>query len=419
MRHLILPLLLLLSWQNLHSQSIDIITTKNGDSYEGYISRQIPGKELTVFSFKSIITVSRHDVDLARKHKVMLGDLSPEYQMVFPGLEDDAYVDIADVTIERSNGKLLTFKSSAILEEGEDVKFASFSRYPFDLKWSEIWMSEKVPYDLKENQGFIDKIILQDAKIIEGQFLGQNLSTGILKFKSEEGSVMSFRKSEVQAIRFESRNPDVDVWTQLPYCDKVICEDGSTICGFIQSKVFGKYITILNHTNGESTNVRISDIVSYEKYPNVNYEKPKENVIEEELADLYLNGISYPTTKLHRKHSFFIVGTCVDSLRFVSRVNNNVVIKYKANARTGLVRLAKTKLKKEKIFGMSGISLRKKSTDLWPVFSKKDILSGRDINFQSNDGDYIVADITFCNPGVYVLWIEGSDTCVPLNIKSY
>ena len=60
----------------------------------------------------------------------MLGDLPAEYQALFPDLEGDSYVEIADVTVQKDNGKLLTFKNSILLEEGEDVKFTSFAKHP-------------------------------------------------------------------------------------------------------------------------------------------------------------------------------------------------------------------------------------------------------------------------------------------------
>ena len=419
MRKLIIPLILSFLLADLHAQPVDVISTKSGDVYEGYISRQVPGKDLTIFSFKSTLTVSKHDVELARRHKEMLGDLPAEYQPLFPDLEGDSYVEIADVTVQKDNGKLLTFKNSILLEEGEDVKFTSFAKHPFDLKWSEIGLSDKVPYDFSQPTGIRDQFMLSDARVLEGQFLGQNLASGLMRFRTLDGSIMSFRRSEVQAVRFEPVDKDSEIWTQTPYCDRVILKNGMTLTGFIQSKVFGKYITFLSQGSDEAKEVSVYDIVTYEKFPNVLYEKPQIILPEEKLADLYLNGISYPVSQLLNKKSSFIVDTCVDSLKFVSKVGQNVVLKYKASARTSEVRLAKAKLKKEKVFGLYGVSFKKKRTELWPRFTSRDIMDGQWINIQSNDGEYIVADITFMEPGVYVLWIEGSDRCVPFNIKSY
>ena len=418
MKRLILTLFALLIVFVAHAQTSDIITTKTGDTYEGYISRQIPGKELTIHSNKTTLTVAKYDAEVTRKRESMLGDLPEEYVSLFPNLADDSSVKIADIIVTQSDGGRLLFKNSVIIEEGEDIKFASFSEHPFDLKWSLVSASEKVPVDFSKQTGIIDKLILPDAEILEGQLIGQNLVTGLFKFRTKDGGIMSLKKSEVQAIRFEPIDQEQEIWTQTPFLDRVLLKNGSSIEGFIQSKVFGNHITLLSKSSGEVLNIKVQDISSYEKYPNTLYKEPEEVIHQEILADLYINGISSPMRNLERNKSSFYVSVPVDSLTSL-KTNKNIVIKFKAKTRTNEVKLAKTKLKKERVFGLSGSSINKRGTELWPVFSKSDIVVENGMNFQSNDGEYIVVDITFAEPGVYVIWVEDSNVCIPLNVKSY
>ena len=212
-------------------------------------------------------------------------------------------------------------------------------------------------------------------------------------------------------------HPEENLWLRIPYCDKVILKDGSFEEGFIVSKVFGQSIEMQQSNSDLRREIPIGEIEAYEKYRNPLYEvaeRPKE---EEILADLYINGLSFPKQRLEQQRGSYCVKTSADSLKAVVNACENVVIKYKGSARTSQIVVVKARLEKEKVLGLTGLNLKKKGTELWPVFKKTDILPSPDINFQSNDGEYIVADITFDTPGVYVLWIQGREDCVAIQVK--
>ena len=402
------------SWAS--AQRVDIITTRKGDIYEGYISRQIPGKSLTIQSTRTTMTVASNDAEKTRVHKEMLGDLPAEYIALFPLVQDDSFVEIADIKLIDSVGRELVFRESAILEDGEDIRFVSFAPTSFDLKWSELKTAGKVPYDFTDPESFCDRLTLPSGESIDGQLMEQNLYTGILKFRPLEGAVKTFRKSGVLSVRSGLHNHDDNIWTRLPYCDRVICKDGTSEDGFIVSKVFGASVTVQQYNSDIRKDIPINTIVSYEKYPNPAY-VPSDRVEEEEvLSDLYINGISCTKEQVVRDRGTYMVNTSADSLKNRARVNENIVIKYKAVARTSQFVVAKTKLVKEKVLGLTGLKFKNKGTELWPVFTASDVMQDVDMNFQYNDGEYIVADLSFNSPGVYVLWLRGKEECVAIKV---
>ena len=242
--------------------------------------------------------------------------------------------------------------------------------------------------------------------------LEQNLRSGILKFRETNGRITTFHKTGVQAIRFEPADPEADIWEQIPYCDKIYLKDGSSQEGFITSKLFGKTVELLQYNSTDTETIQVKDIASYEKYKNPlfqqKYEIPE---FVERYADLYVNGESRHVCNLRREKNNFSVTNEVDSLKVRINAGERVVVKYRANARTSSFLVAKAKLAKEKVYGLSGLKVNNKGTELHPVFSTSDIISNPDINFQANEGGFIVADLILSTAGAYVFFINGSDRC--------
>ena len=401
------------------AQPTDVIVTRNGSVYEGYISSQIPGKRLTVCSSRTTMTVPRLDAKITRSVDEMLGDLPDEYAALFPLLNDEDYVECADIVVIDKDGRDIEFNNSVILESGEEIKFVSFSTHSIDLNWSEIKLSSKVPYDLGSKYGIKDVLYFPSAERVEGQFMGQNLLNGMMTFRDSNGKVTVYRKSAVQALRFEIIDKSKDFWVQVPYCDKVLLKNGTSVDGFIVSKIFGKSVSLMNYNSEISTDIPVSDIVSYEKYPNPQFEPLVEKEVETVSPDLIVNGevCDFQVLYSNPEKSAYWVAIPKDSISLQIKKGDKTVIEFKESTRTSKVRIACPDLTKEKIFSVKGLKVKKTETKYWPTFTTSEFVVDADINFQSNDNEYIVADIVFDKPGVYVLFVEGSEKCVAVNVK--
>lgn len=411
-KYQILTLLLILLPLSSMAQRTDIIVTREGNKYEGYLAKQIPNKSITIVSSKTTMTVAQKDAEIMNRREIMLGDLPEECLALFPLLQDETYVECADIAVEDWDGRKIVFQKSVILEKGENLSFVSFEPQAFELDWSQLKTSSKVPYDFTKTMGFRDHLILPDARILEGQLMEQNLRSGILKFRETDGKVTSFHKSNVQAIRYEPADPEADIWEQVPYCDKLNLKDGSTLDGFITSKLFGKTVEIALYNSSIFETVQVKDIESYEKYKNPLFKQKYETPgFVERYADLYVNGESRLVCNLMREKNNFFVMNEVDSLKVNVHAGERVVIKYRAEARTSRFRVARAKLSKEKVFGLSGLKVKNKGLEQHPFFSASDLIWDLDINFQANDGDFIVADFVLNPPGIYVFFIDGNDRC--------
>ena len=408
----ILMMLMILFPLGIKAQRTDVIVTRDGNKYEGYLAEQVPNKSVTIVSSRTTITVSSKDAELTRLTKKMLGDLSDEVIALFPLLPDEAYVESADIIVEDLDGREVVFRNSVILEKGEYLKFVSFEPQMFELEWSRLKTSSKTPYDFSKNVGVRDRLLLPNARLLEGQQMEYDLRSDMLKFRDIDGGVTNFHKSQVLSIRYEQADPEADIWEQIPYCDRVNLKDGSSRQGFIISKVFGVSVEIRLFNSSIEETIKVKDIKSYEKYKNPffqqKYEIPE---FVERSADLYVNGETRFVSELFKEKRSYSVSSEVDSLKTRVNAGERVVIKYRAEARTSLFRFAKAKLAQEKVYKVRGLKVKDKGLEQHPVFSESDVISNPDINFQANEGGYITADFVLEAPGIYVFFIKDSNRC--------
>ena len=399
------------------AQVVDVITTRNGDTYEGFIAKQIPGKELTVQSVKTTVTVAQRDAEITRSTMEMLATLPEEYTDALPGFRQEDYVECATVAVTDTDGREVIYHDCVILGKGEELRFVSFENRTYDLKWSDVKVSAKAPYDFSASSGIYDVLMLPSAETIEGQLVEQNLKTGVMSFKSRNGEVTTYRKSGVQALRIEPVDKDRSLWEQVPVCDRINRKGGSSVEGLIISKVFGKSVTVQNYNTDIIVDIPVSDIESYEKYVNPLYVAPV-YVPEDELHPaLYVNGEHINMEKLVKDADRYMVLASPDSVGLVLNAGSSVLIQIRAAARTGNLKVAKTGEVKEKNFSITGLKIKKKGIDLWPKFDRSDILNDLDINFQSNDGEYIICDFVIPEAGTYVVFIDGSEECAVFKAK--
>ena len=397
------------------AQRTDIIVTRDGNKYEGYLARQVPNKSVTIFSTRTTITVAQRDAEIINRRVVMLGDLPEECLSLFPLLSDEAYVEQADVvTVEGWDGRKIDYRKAVLLETGENLKFVSFAPQAFELDWSQLKSSSKVPYDFTRMIGFRDHLLFPSARIIEGQLMEQDLRSGILKFRQTDGAVTTYHKSNVQAVRYQPADPDANIWEQVPYCDKIYLRDSTSHEGLIISKLFGKTVEIQLFNSNLTETVPVTEIEAYEKFKNPLF-KQKYDIPEyvERYADLYVNGESRPVGELrHNKNKtkYFVLDEADSSKIFVN-ARERVVVKYRAESRTSRFLVAKARLTKEAIYGVSWLKVNNKGTELHPVFAPRDIIAKPDINFQANEGGFIVADFVLPTAGAYVFFVEGSEQC--------
>lgn len=394
------------------AQKVDIIVTKDGNRYEGYLAKQIPNKSITIVSSKTTMMVASKDAETSNIRKKQIADLSEEYGTLFPLLSEDAVIELADIAVEGLDGRKMTFHRAVILESGENLKFVCFEPKTIDFDWSQLKLSCKTPYDFGKPQSFCDRLILPDARILEGQMMEQDLRSGIIKFREKDGQVTSFHKNKVQAIRFFMEDSKADIWESIPYCDRINLKNGNSVDGFIVSKVFGQTVEIQHFNSSILETIRIGEVESYEKYKNPLFRlRQEEPESIEPAAELYVNGDARHVCELQKGRRSYSVTNEIDSLRIRVNVGASVVVKYRTGTENSHLQIAKARLAKDRIIRLRGLIIRNRETEFRPVFSESDYLINPDINFQANEEGYIVADFVLDSPGAYVFFVKGSKRC--------
>jgi hypothetical protein len=163
------------------------------------------------------------------------------------------------------------YENVLVLEQGSKYKLLSFEKRNFTFKWSDIVKTNKNESYYKNNPSIRDVVTLKNGKRYSGvvveQVIGQEL-----KIKHEKNSVETIRYADVMSIHTECLGDKADMWKQLPLLDKIELKDGTSLVGFISSRMFGKNILFLSKKSDVERIVDLKEIAKYHKIVNSQYE---------------------------------------------------------------------------------------------------------------------------------------------------
>lgn len=398
------------------AQNYEQIHTKDGSIYEGYITKQLPGQSITVFSVKTTRMIPDENVASRKTVKKAYNTMPEAYREAFPSEEPATDVEVSTLILKSG----AVYKSAIILESGLNLKVLTFDEGLTTLAWSDLAKTTRTPYVANAGKGLKDVIILSStAERVEGQVIEQNIARGTLIFKDSAGNVLNLKNSDVTAIRVEVLDEEASFWSQVPLCDRLLLKNGSKLEGLIVAKQFGKSVTI--KTSDDQKTLTLDKIAAYEKYLNPIYEAPVPEVVEEEpeevvvLADVYVDGKPSAFVKAIASGSDFALPMPTDSIPSTVKVGEEIVIEFVATTRTSSIRFAKSNVEKEKLYSLRKFKIQKVRTAFWPVFSHNDVVNNVDIDFRYNDTSRIELGAIFSVAGTYILFVEGDMTkCIPI-----
>lgn len=411
-----------LAIQILSAQNYERIYTVDGSEYEGYISKIVPGKQISVMTERSIKIVPESIV--TRKEvveSVPVYSLPDDCRLFFVNLSDSALVE--KVNIQTSLMK--SYKNVFVIESGVNLKLFSMEREKVDIFWSKLLKISKKIFDFTATSGYRDVILLSStAERFTGCIEEQHMKKGTIAFRDEQGRKMTVKNSEILATRIEPVSQEKSLFQQYPFID-VVNMEGRSFEGIIVAKQPGKSITV-RLSDGEEKVINTADIKSYEKRLNGSYEAPVKDVIDETPADLYINGIAmeYPKIKLmNGESSCYELVMSPDSITANFAVNENITVVMRASARTSQVRIVPAKFDDITTVITRGKQEKKvvKSHIVYFNTADMDIKDQKaDLNFESNGGESIKMDFRFFESGCYVLYINEAeiDKCMIFNVFS-
>ena len=271
MNRIFLLVALLLGAMPALGQSIEKIYVKNGSVYDGYISEQIPGKSISVYSESSLLCFKVSELSSVKNDNRMLSQL-PENAREFlrkEGIKDD-YVQVMSFVAHGER-----FDDTYVIgnDVKKQVKVACFTPRTFILKWGDLVKTVKTkPVD--PAYGIKEIVTLVDGARYEGTVYEQVIGQKVL-FVKQNGEKITLPMSDVLSIRSEKKNEKISFAEQTPLFDRLIMADGRIYDGFIQARVMNRKVKILNLSDSTVYDLPLAQIVKYQKYYNVKYKESK------------------------------------------------------------------------------------------------------------------------------------------------
>lgn len=243
-RLLYIVTLAILTLSPLRAQNVETVYCRDGSEYSGYISKQIPGTELTVNAVMARIVIPRDDIKEIRSTKIPVCCLTQGAKdyLVKNNLVNDGKVEVSTVTTDRS-----VYDEVVIVRENKNsVMLLSFARTTYKLPWGSVKRTSKSPcgYTLT------DEVLLNTGESLYGVITDQVLGSS-MTLKSGKGPV-NIRMSDVISVSTQlGPKEKKEIWDKIPLLDCLTMNNGVEYEGLIISRLLGRSITILLRSDGQ------------------------------------------------------------------------------------------------------------------------------------------------------------------------
>lgn len=260
-RLLYLVTLAVVSLSPLRAQNVETVYSKDGSEYSGYISKQIPGKCITINAVKALIVVPQNAVRDIHSTTIPDSCLTRTARSSLKAMKliNDGHVVVSTVTVDRD-----VYEDVVIVRNDKaGVRFLSFANAAYSLPWNLVRKTSKSP------DWYVpaDAVLLKSGEIVNGKIMDQIVGESMV-IKTNKGSVKT-NMSEVISIASQIEPKEKKaIWKKVPLIDCLTMLDGTEYEGFITSRLLGISITILLRSNGEERILPLKNIKAFRKVIN-------------------------------------------------------------------------------------------------------------------------------------------------------
>ena len=249
------------------AQDYETIYTTSGAIYKGYISEQVPGKEIFIYATDVILSLPNDGVNNIREEYRKVEELSFAAQRYFYDKGDSIYVKLLSL---RYNDEIYD-NVLKINQTSDSLFIRMFNTKTYILPWKSVLNVEKhVENDSKD--GLIDVITLKTGEVYSGKVINQVIGSDLTLQAPD--TILDIKLSSIEKIEVKSEDRNefsTDMLVLIPLLDRIVLKDNSILEGFIISRIMGKSINIFTFAKGECVEIPLSYIDSYQKTQNPIY----------------------------------------------------------------------------------------------------------------------------------------------------
>lgn len=249
------------------AQIIEEVHTKNGSKYSGYISEQLPGRHMAVYTESAYIVFNNDEVVDSRRDYYDFNRL--------PETSKELIREIADTTslyLTSFEYKGNRFEDLFVVEKSEKSLYAySLTPRTYYIPWGEITGTSKKPID-GASYGLRDVVTLKNGERIVGYIVDQDTAQGMTIAKTD-GSQQTVKVNDILSVLVEKLSDKHSIWEQAPLLDRIITTDDTMLEGLITSRIIGQNVNLLMKFSSEPQQIKVVNIKKYQKTRNSAYKK--------------------------------------------------------------------------------------------------------------------------------------------------
>ena len=245
----------------LRAQNVETVYSKDGSEYFGYISKQIPGKSITINAVKALIVVPK--VEVKDIHSTTIPDscLTKDARSSLKAMKliNDGHVIVSTVTTKQA-----VYDDVVIVKNDKTgVRFVSFASAAYSLPWNLVKKTSKSPNWYVPT----DAVLLKSGEIVYGQVMEQIVGQS-MTIKTIKGPVKTSMSEVISIASQIDPKEKKTIWKQIPLIDCLTMLDGTEYEGMITSRLLGTSITIFLRSNGEERILPLKNIKAFRKVIN-------------------------------------------------------------------------------------------------------------------------------------------------------
>lgn len=248
------------------AQDFETIYTSSGNVYTGYISEQIPGSTVAVYASETTLALAMNDIQNLRDEYRQVNHLSPHAQQYFKSIGDStAYVKLCSFDYQGA----IVDDALLVKKTNDSLHVHLFTPKTYRLAWKEI---QKVQKNITHNasNAILDVVALKDGSELRGKVIEQVMRK-TLTILQNDTTQTTISASNVSSLRIDISAVD-DAFNHVPLLDALVLKNDSVLSGIVLSRMMGKHITILLADNKQEKIIPLTEIKSYRKVQNPNYE---------------------------------------------------------------------------------------------------------------------------------------------------
>lgn len=309
MKHVITFLLVILfAGYSSYAQIVERVEAADGSIYEGYISEQIPGKQLSVYAERATLVIPLKSVSDVQKNLRKVSSFGESSRSWLIEHEKVDTVLLSSFAYDN------TFYDDVIVlsKDRHNVIVVCLRPRTFVLDWKNVAKISKVKND--DPYGLRDVVVLKNDKPREGQIVEQVIGKSVVLL--DDGRCSNINADDILSTISEPIDKNVSVFQQTAFLDRLVFEGDSTICGHIESKIvrYDKEIKILSVSDSTQKSIKMADIQKYQRYPNPGY-RPYLKPVVDTAKSMRINGCVVKYSKTYSSGSnTFILDSCVINL---------------------------------------------------------------------------------------------------------